>query len=325
MNSQVNFSADGKVYGVISGGYDQGVITVFDASTDQIVWKITDIGEKCFAFSPDSKFMATVHNGITIFEIKTKKQVWQFQPRFEEINSVCFSPDGLKFAAAGEYETDWDFNDPDMTSLALWDLKTGTNIWEKRGGLYEKVIFSSDGTHLFTIGTAPVNRNETSSIYSFDVQTGKCDAIFRETKRLRFWDIDIAPDGNTLICSGGFYAHPQNRVPVILVDLTSETQKIRSPHFTYFTKSERNRFVGHSKTVHAVSISPTGKIAASASADGTVRIWDIATANQLHLIKLSTRNLKFTPQGEFLALLNKSELQFYDVRSWRKIKSVKIA
>ncbi|WP_371803219.1 WD40 repeat domain-containing protein [Candidatus Lokiarchaeum ossiferum] len=324
MNCRLNFSRDGTLYGLIFEGNGGGTIVIFDSTTDKIIWKINNVGKDCFAFSPDSKFIAAIHNGISIYDISSKVEVWNFKPNFETINSFCFSPDGLKFVAVGEYETDWDFNDPDMTSLALWDLKSGKNLWEWRCGLYEKVIFSPNGETLFTIGTAAVNRNETAKINSIDLTTEELEEIFREKNGLRFWDLDITPDGHALICCGMYYYYESEISPIVLVDLSSVTKKIEKRGAYYKTKNELRRLEGHVGSVTAVSLAPTGKITASASSDGTVRIWDLASAKQLHSIKIFTEDLKFSPDGTHLVLVNEGKLHFYDVKSWNKAKMVKI-
>jgi WD40 repeat protein len=42
--------------------------------------------------------------------------------------------------------------------------------------------------------------------------------------------------------------------------------------------------LGHSNTVHAVTFSLDGRILASAGADGTVKIWDVAAQRELRTL-----------------------------------------
>lgn len=298
---------------------NKGVIYIFSSKSHEILLKFKDIDPKCFSFSPDSKLIATLHRGITIFDILTGKEVWNFKPHFEEINSIGFSPDGELFAAAGEYETDWDFNDPSMTSVALWSVPKGINQWEIRHGLYVKTLFSSDSKKLFLIGTASVNRNKTSSIQAIDIKTSNIQEIFREKDKLRFWDFDLSSNGKMLICSGGYYFKKKESIPIIIVDLKSERKKVVEPSLTYYTKKALKRLIGHSSTVNLVLFSPDNQLAASSSSDGTIRIWNVKTEKQIHEFELYSENVAFSPDGTILALFAKGKIYFYDVHSWHEI------
>lgn len=55
---------------------------------------------------------------------------------------------------------------------------------------------------------------------------------------------------------------------------------------------ERNQFIGHQDNIWSVSFSPTGEYIATASADGTVRLWDLS-GNQI---------AKFQHQGEVFSV-----------------------
>ena len=318
----INFSPNGKIYALSYGGYDKGVIDLFDSERHERILKIENSAERCLAFSPDSRLIATLKGNIQIRDIATGNKIWSFSPNFESVQSFCFSPDGNLFAAAGEFETDWDFNDLNVKSVALYDLKTGKILWENRCGLYNKILFSPNGKKLYTIGTADVNRNLTSRVSSANIANGFFRSLYREKFRLRFWDFDISPDGNTLICCGGYYYHKQGNVPIIIVDLNSERKKVADKHSTYFTIGELKRLVGHTESVNSVAFSPNGKIAVSAGSD--IRIWDIKTAKQIHIIKKYTSKVAFSPDGLSLVFINRGKLHFYDVESWKKTKERQI-
>ena len=324
MKKTIQFATNGKLYAVSYGGPDEDVVVIYDSATDKQVLKFEDRHGETFSLSPDSTQIATIYNGITIFDVKTGKEVWNFHPNFETIESMCFSPDGMLFAAAGEFETDCDYDDLNMTSVALWDVKAGKNLWEHRCGLFHKIKFSPDGEEIYAIGTADVNRNLTSKVSCAKTSKGGFQEIFREKLRLRFWDLDISPDGNSLVCSGGYYHYEQDKVPVIVVDLKSERKKIKDPHSTYFTKDELKRLNGHTDTVHCVVFSPNGKFIASASSDETIRIWDVETSEQLHEIKAYTRAITFSPDGSAFVFLHRGKLHFYNPSTWSLIKKKEI-
>ncbi|MEM7066531.1 MAG: TIR domain-containing protein [Cyanobacteria bacterium P01_B01_bin.77] len=67
--------------------------------------------------------------------------------------------------------------------------------------------------------------------------------------------------------------------------------------------TEQNRLAGHSKTVWDVSFSPDGKTIASASSDGTIKLWNLAGENLKTLEDHSSyvNSVSFSPDGQTLA------------------------
>lgn len=68
--------------------------------------------------------------------------------------------------------------------------------------------------------------------------------------------------------------------------------------------AEIRSFVGHTDEIFSVDFSPDGKTLATASKDGTARIWDVSTGKMQHLLEDHTTEVtcvRFSPDGKRLA------------------------
>lgn len=81
---------------------------------------------------------------------------------------------------------------------------------------------------------------------------------------------------------------------------------------------------GHSIVVNSVAFSPNGKILASGSWDGTVRLWDVAEGTELrvfHFEQTMVLSVAFSPDGNILACGGVGGVYLWDVATGRRLNN----
>jgi WD40 repeat protein/tRNA A-37 threonylcarbamoyl transferase component Bud32 len=216
-------------------------------------------------------------------------------------SAVAFSPDGTKFAyPAGRLKLDKDFLFRYPDCVQVYDLAAGTTKqfpadtksrfvgapywllqWDTHEGNCGGVVFSSDGKRLFSIH----HWSSGCWIMAWDIATGAMLSVLYsqidagEAART----LALSPDGRTLASC--------HRDTIQLWDVSDPAlqdamAKVKEQDDDVRTGKSKTASVvatprailrGHSDIIAAMAFHPDGKTLASASNDGTVKLWDVAT------------------------------------------------
>jgi WD40 repeat protein len=212
-----------------------------------------------------------------------------FQGHTDFVRSVCFSPDGLRLATAG-----------DDRAVKVWDVRAGKELFslEHPDWVYS-VCFSPDGNRLATAGADTMVRVWDISPDEKDpAKTGKL-LLPLPGHTSYVWSVCFSPDGKRIASAGH-----DGTVRVWDAGSGKEVHTLRE----------------HTGPVWSVCFDPDGKRLASASEDQTVRVWDVQTGKEvLNRHSGPVGSICFSPDGKRLASADKGPfegaLQVWDAQT----------
>lgn len=318
------FSPDGSR--LASGSFDKSVL-IWDINADQDslvlstkqpiswIWGV--------AFSPDSRFVASVGTGndpSTVWEVAGGKQRFTLRGHKEPSFCVAFSSDGRRLATGSRDRT-----------VKIWNMETGAEerTLSGHGRAIYSVAFSPDGKYLVSAtGTfwyaPPVERAIPAEIKVWRVDD------WQEVASLSghvggVTSLAFRPDGGQLatasydktVCMWDMSTF-QQIVSLSLTESWPSAVAFRpdgaqiatgSPDGTLqfwepVTGRQLKQFQAHPEDVMGIAYSPDGTRLATASHDTTVKLWDLALDNEILTLKAHARpvmRVAFSPDGTRLA------------------------
>jgi WD40 repeat protein len=285
----VAFSPDFKL---LATGAKDGVAKLWDAATGKEVRSLTRHREelRSLAFSPDGTRLATASDDETtrVWEVATGREVLSLRGHTDRVARVVFSPDGERLATGSFDHT-----------IKVWNAGTGIELFTLRGhsaGVAD-LAFSPDGLRLASAGADhtikvwdAINSPER---HSFRPDTTTNPHATPPVEKI-VWAVAFSPDGTRLVC--GY----------------KDTLRVCE------ARTGRALFVlrGHTNRVWSVAWSADGRTIASASDDGTVRLWDAGTAKLIRTYRTSHgMSVAFSPDGKRLAAPLSKRAAIWDVAS----------
>jgi len=319
----VVFSPDGKL--LASASHDH-TVKIWEVATGKCLQTLAG-HEACVwavAFHPQGKILASAGEDqlVKIWELRTGKCIQDLAGHQHWVKAIAFSPNG-RILASGSF----DFN------VKIWNLDTG--LWDCAMTLHghtdvvTSVVFSPTGDRL-------VSGCYDNNIKVWEVESGKClDTLNKHSNRI--WSVAFHPDGNLIASSGddhaikiwelrrgkciktlqghsnAVYGIAYDSAQKILVsgheDHTIKIWDLSLNHWSNLTSNQTTIqptlvLTGHNNRVFSVSLSPDGKLLASASGDRTIKLWNPQTGKALktlHGHQSWVWKVLFSPNGKLLA------------------------
>lgn len=247
-----------------------------------------------FAFAPSGyRFVAGMADrSVKIFDAKTRKTMRVFTGHKFPCRAVAWSPKGTRIASGAE-----------NAEIRVWDLKTG-NHFSLRG--HQRAIqalwFSRDGKKLISTADDDVIRvwdlNKKKSVLMIkgagvNVYGARFDRSGRRIIAASLGKGMIVYNASTGKAAKSYGEH--RGVGVNDVDVNSGYTRAvtagRDGNVGVWNLSNGKRISylrGHKDWVVRVALSPNGKLLASSSSDGTVRVWDMSTLQEVKTIPNKT-------------------------------------
>jgi WD40 repeat protein len=307
----VAFAPDGKTLAI--GIYDH-TAKLLDVASGQVRATLRGHnGEvRGVAFSPDGKTLATGawDRSVKLWDVATGGEKRTLEGSRDRIFAVTFSPDGKWLAATGY--------DPEAT---VWDAATGQVVRTFRhgGSAVRTAVFTPDGQGLLTggyEGTVRLWNARTGELrcqfrdlagvdalaYAPATRTlavcgfGKSIPLFelslkepteKERKRIQALLAQLDDDAYEVrdaagkeLLEIGFVAEAELRRAMKESPSAEVRIRTRRLHAEMLSRP-RATLTGHTDQIEGLAFSPDGKLMASASKDGTARVWDVAARKEL--------------------------------------------
>lgn len=274
--SFVAHSPDGKSLAIA----DEENVRVYETTTYKEIQRLPEKWVRIGAYSPSGNQIATAGEKLSLFDAKSGKKVQTFDGHKLGLSGVVFTDDETVVSSSYDGTLRW-WRTTTGQKLALFDAPLVGRLKE-RDRVVSLAVAPRSKALVYLGGRACLLDTETKQIvrdfaaYHWDSYSGQ---------------IAVSPDGSLLACEG--QANTWDTVVVHQLDGKKPAQKLGQ--------------IGNGDVPHwglTFAFSPDNKLLASGGADRTVRLWDLATGNELHKFTghiARVSGISFAPDGNTMA------------------------
>jgi WD40 repeat protein len=221
------------------------------------------------------------------------------EPAYESIEAVDIAPDGRLIVGGGS------------DHIRTWDTGSGkeNRVWNHNEVLTRQALaFSPNGK----IIAAGLSDGTSGFVRMWNAATGKVlRSLPVEKVSIDVTGVAFSPDGKTLACSYGLSGSGQDAwIGMVKIWRTSDHKVLGT-------------LKGHKQSVWQIAFAPDSRTLATASDDKTVRIWNVAQAKTLQILRHQdiVQAVAFAPDGKTLASGDNKVVRLWDVKAGQRLRA----
>ena len=219
-------------------------------------------------FSPDGRTLATLADDgrLRLWDTVTGQE--RLGPSFQDkVGEVIFSPDGLRLAVTSRRDASFPNSDVGYSwgEARVWDAASGQELWRLGGASrwLHALAWRPDGSQIATAGSD-------GATILWDIHTGK--EIARLPHAGPVLDLGFTPDGQRLLTRSREAGVSRGN----LWDIATGTRVA-------------GMTLGDPGGVTSLSLSRDRRLAATSGSDGTIRVWDTQTGQEIRRFEEARR------------------------------------